>query len=92
MPVVIDSPNQQAQDDVNLPAVLQFIAKELPDDMQLIVGLETETDFPFDKEIHLDVPYSMLREDHWAEAELIVEPLLEKMYAKMTSNVEEVSK
>lgn len=92
VPVVIDSPNQQAQDDVNLPAVLQFIAKELPDDMQLIVGLETETDFPFDKEIHLDAPYSMLREDHWAEAELIVEPLLEKMYAKMTSNVEEVSK
>lgn len=92
VPVVIDSPNQQAQDDVNLPAVLQFIAKELPDDMQLIVGLETETDFPFDKEIHLDAPYSMLREDHWAEAVLIVEPLLEKMYAKMTSNVEEVSK
>ncbi|WP_443696531.1 hypothetical protein [Pseudomonas sp.] len=87
VPVVIDSPNQQAQDDVNLPAVLQFIAKELPDDMQLIVGLETETDFPFDKEIHLDVPYSMLLEDHWAEAECIIEPLLEKMYATMKSDV-----
>lgn len=92
VPVVIDSPNQQAQDDVNLPAVLQFIAKELPDDMQLIVGLETETDFPFDKEIHLDVPYSMLREDHWAEAVFVVEPLLKKMYAKMTSDVERGSK
>ncbi|RMN20153.1 hypothetical protein ALQ64_04064, partial [Pseudomonas cannabina] len=92
VPVVIDSPNQQAQDDINLPAVLQFIAKELPDDMQLIVGLETETDFPFDKEIHLDVPYSMLREDHWAQAELIVEPFLAKMYAKITSNVETAAK
>lgn len=90
VPVVIDSPNQQAQDDFNLPAVLQFIAKDLPDGMQLIVGLETETDFPFDREIHLDVKYSMLREDHWAETERIVEPLLEKMYVMMESDVAEV--
>lgn len=85
IPVVIDSPNQQAQDDINLPAVLQFIAKELPEEMQLIVGLETPTDFPFDKELHLDVKYSMLREDEWTEAKRIVEPLLEKMYSTMRS-------
>jgi hypothetical protein len=91
IPVVIDSPNQQAQDDINLPAVLQFIAKELPEDMQLIVGLETPTDFPFDREIHLDVKYSMLREDYWGEAERIIEPLLKKMYATMKSDVEESS-
>lgn len=81
VPVVIDSPNQQAQDDINLPAVLHFIAEELPNDIQLIVGLETPTDFPFDKEIHLDVKYSMLREDQWVDAESIVEPLLKEMYA-----------
>ena len=89
VPVVIDSPNQQAQDDINLPAVLHFIAKELPKDMQLIVGLETSTDFPFDREIHLDVKYSMLREDQWGEAEGIVEPLLKEMYATMRSDIEE---
>ncbi|HCF7666278.1 TPA: hypothetical protein NIK52_003781 [Pseudomonas aeruginosa] len=89
VPVVIDSPNQQAQDDINLPAVLHFIAKELPKDMQLIVGLETSTDFPFDREIHLDVKYSMLREDQWGEAEGIVEPLLKEMYATMMSDIEE---
>lgn len=89
VPVVIDSPNQQAQDDINLPAVLHFIAKELPKDMQLIVGLETSTDFPFDREIHLDVKYSMLREDQWGEAEGIVEPLLKEMYATMKSDIEE---
>ena len=50
VPVVIDSPNQQAQDDFNLPAVLSFIAKELPAGMQLIVGLETPTDISFDRE------------------------------------------
>lgn len=83
VPVVIDSPNQQAQDDLNLPAVLQFIARELPEKMQLIVGLETTTDFPFDKELHLDMKYSLLREDEWDAAERIVEPLLGKMYSTM---------
>jgi hypothetical protein len=45
----------------------------LPEDMHLIVGLETQTVFPFDQEIYLDVKYSMLREDHWDEAERIVD-------------------
>ncbi|MNR64253.1 hypothetical protein D3C85_1868360 [compost metagenome] len=48
--------------------------------MQLIVGLETPADFQFDKELHLDMTYSMLRDEQWDEAERIVEPLLEKMY------------
>lgn len=81
VPVVIDSPNQQAQDDINLPAVLHFIAKGLPEKMQLIVGLETPTDFPFDKEVHLDMKYSVLLDGEWGEVSRIVEPLLEKMYS-----------
>lgn len=85
VPVVIDSPNQQAQDDINLPAMLKFIAKELPNEMQLIVGMETPTDFSFDKETHLDMQYSVLREDEWAEAKRVVEPLLERMYSTMQS-------
>ena len=43
----------------------EAILLALPKDMHLIVGLETQTVFPFDQEIHLDVKYSMLREDHW---------------------------
>lgn len=65
----------------------EAILLALPEDMHLIVGLETQTVFPFDREIHLDVKYSMLREDHWDEAERIVEPLLEKMYATMKFDV-----
>ncbi|MHC1743957.1 MAG: hypothetical protein AB9873_13120 [Syntrophobacteraceae bacterium] len=30
IPAVIDSPNQQSQDDINLPKVLKFIAEKLP--------------------------------------------------------------
>ncbi len=83
IPVVIDSPNQQAQDDINLPAVLQFIAKDLPDDIQLIVGLETPTDFPFDSELVLERKYSLLVEEQWEETQQTVEPLLQQMYATL---------
>ncbi|MBN9626029.1 MAG: hypothetical protein ABS43_28670 [Bordetella sp. SCN 67-23] len=80
VPVVIDSPNQQAQDDFNLPAVLSFIARDLPADMQLIVGLETPTDFSFDREETLTDKYGMLTESDWEPALGLVAPLLKKMY------------
>jgi len=80
VPVVIDSPNQQAQDDFNLPAVLSFIAKDLPAGMQLIVGLETPIDLKFDLEMTLTERYSMLTEDEWELTDKLMEPLLKKMY------------
>lgn len=80
VPVVIDSPNQQAQDDFNLPAVLSFIAKDLPAGMQLIVGLETPIDLKFDHEMTLTERYSMLTEDEWELTDKLMEPLLKKMY------------
>jgi hypothetical protein len=83
IPVVIDSPNQQAQDDINLPAVLQFIAKDLPGDIQLIVGLETHTEFQFDNELVLDRKYSLLIEEQWDETQRVVEPFLQQMYAAL---------
>ncbi|WP_074924415.1 hypothetical protein [Delftia lacustris] len=85
IPVVIDSPNQQAQDDINLPAVLEFIAKDLPDDIQLIVGLETSTEFPFDYELHLERKYSVLIEEEWDITYSKVEPLLHAMYTNLFS-------
>lgn len=86
IPVVIDSPNQQAQDDFNLPAVLKFIAKDLPAGMQLIVGLETPTDFPFDHQIALTEKYRMLNEEEWEPTEKLMEPLLRKMYQTTLSH------
>lgn len=85
VPVVIDSPNQQAQDDLNLPAVLNFISSSLPEGIQLIVGLETPTDSAFDKEVRLTEKYGMLTTDDWAVTEELVEPLLKKMYAEAQS-------
>lgn len=80
IPVVIDSPNQQAQDDFNLPAVLKFIAKDLPAGMQLIVGLEMPTDFAFDREVTLTEKFGMLTEREWGPTLEMVAPLLKKMY------------
>ncbi len=80
VPVVIDSPNQQAQDDLNLPAVLKFIANDLPAGMQLIVGLETPTNFPSNHEVALTEKYRMLNEHEWEPTEKLMEPLLRRMY------------
>lgn len=84
MPIVIDSPNQQAQDDINMPNVLKFIAISLPNEMQLIVGSETDTDHIFDNKIELSVPYGLLKEGEFEEVNSTVEPLLRKMYEDIT--------
>lgn len=83
MPIVIDSPNQQGQDDINLPMVLKFIARELPADAQLIVGLESSADFQFDKEFRFETQYSLLIKNEWKSVNSFVEPLLQKMYLAM---------
>ncbi|MEK9875742.1 MAG: hypothetical protein VW684_03670 [Betaproteobacteria bacterium] len=80
VPVVVDSPNQQGQDDINLPTILKFIANELPENMQLIVGLESSSDFVFDNEIILNKQYSLLIDEEWTAVESVVEPLLQKMH------------
>jgi hypothetical protein len=86
VPVVIDSPNQQGQDDVNLPAVLKFIAQDLPPNTQLLVGLETMPDYTFDNVVELEEPYSLLRTaDEPAVRERLM-PLVEVMYRGLTEN------
>lgn len=80
VPIVIDSPNQQAQDDINMPKVLKFIANNLPTEMQLIVGSEIDTEYIFENKIELKVPYGLLEEREFEEVNSILEPLLRIMY------------
>jgi hypothetical protein len=40
IPLVIDAPNQQGQDNINLPRVLKYIAENLPSGAQVILGTE----------------------------------------------------
>lgn len=86
MPAVIDSPNQQSQDDINLPTVLKFIAQELPSDMQLIVGLEMESDYEFDNTIVLEDPYRLLLESEFPAVEQILDPMLKSMFNTLSES------
>ncbi|MET3552638.1 hypothetical protein [Burkholderia sp. 567] len=79
IPVVIDSPNQQDQDDLNLHVVLGFIAENLPAPMQLIVCVTKHSDAHLDKTIIFDKKYSMLLPEFYEEVEADIGPLYRKM-------------
>lgn len=83
VPLVVDSPNQQGQDDINLPKVIQFLSEKLPGNAQLILGSEIDTDKSFDRKIEFDAPYRLLDETFFDEADAILAPLLRSMYSTL---------
>lgn len=83
IPVVIDSPNQQDQDDLNLHVVLGFIAESLPASMQLIVCVTKHSEAQLDKTIIFDKKYSMLLPEFYEEVESDVGPLYRRMNAAL---------
>lgn len=83
VPLVVDAPQQQGQDDINLPAVVRYIANDLPSDAQVIVGIEKDLEEPFDKTTFLDKPYRLLEEEQFAEVSSCVDPLISKMYGAL---------
>lgn len=63
-PIVIDSPNQQAQDIVHLDKILNFIKGNQPKDSQMILGLEEFYDIDYECEVvELTDKYSLLDKD-----------------------------
>lgn len=85
IPMVIDAPNQQGQDHLNMPKVLKFIANDLPSNGQVIVGTEVKSEDPFDKLIEFTEPYKLLSENEFISVGLFVEPLANQMHAKIQS-------
>ena len=80
IPLVIDSPNQQGQDNFNMPKILEYLFSGLPSQAQVIVGSETETDLSFDSKVVLDEPYRILKEADFSSAQLLLDPLVERMH------------
>lgn len=80
VPLVIDAPNQQGQDHINLPKVLKFIADDLPENAQIIVGAEMESGNNFDKRIELTEQYRLLREDQFEGVSSLMQPYADTMY------------
>ncbi|MFD2677833.1 hypothetical protein [Camelimonas lactis] len=83
MPVVIDSPQQQGQDTANLPIMIEYIAKKLPDDMQIILASETTTTSSFDKVIQLDEAYHLLKVDQYDHIYRFMRPFIDAMYENL---------
>lgn len=82
VPLVVDSPNQQGQDHINLPKVISFLSGKLPREAQLILGSEIDTDHLFDRRIELTEQYKLLSESDFDEAEATLGPLVSAMYLK----------
>ncbi len=80
VPVAIDSPNQQDQDDFNLSVVLDFIAEQLPANMQLIVGLGKDSGHEYNRTILLDKPYSLMESSIYEEIKKFVDPLTKALF------------
>lgn len=83
IPLVVDAPQQQGQDDINLPAVVRYIANDLPTNAQIIVGIEKDLEESFDKKILLNAPYRLLEEAQYSDVSGYIEPLAAQMYAAL---------
>jgi hypothetical protein len=79
-PIVIDSPNQQAQDKTNLTAILGFIRDNQPAGSQIILGLEDDLglNIPGHK-VELDSKYHLLKPEQYRETADLVLPMLASM-------------
>lgn len=72
-PIIIDSPKQQDQDEVNVKAIVDFIDRNKPAKSQLIIGYVDDDVFTFG----LNDKYSLLQQDEFDEVNSEMKPLLE---------------
>ena len=79
-PIVVDSPNQQAQDASNLERVLSYVSNQLPGNGQVILGSELDVDGNFDTRIALTTPYQVLADEEYDSAMAQLQDVLELMY------------
>lgn len=79
IPLVIDCPNQQGQDAKNLPAIVSFLATQLPKQAQVIVTFEGEVADKFDRKIELLEPHRLLQENEFDLVSHDLDGLLTKM-------------
>ncbi len=63
-PIVVDSPNQQAQDKENLERILKFILNRTPTDQQLILTVEEDPGLTINgNKVTLEKPFGLLSSD-----------------------------
>jgi hypothetical protein len=78
-PIVIDAPNQQGQDNLSIPRILNFIKDHKPSDYQLILGTEDIGNVKMPgRLIKLKNKYSLLEKDEYETVLEEMKPYLDK--------------
>lgn len=81
-PIVIDSPNQQAQDPTNLAVMLKFIRDRMPKSAQVVLGLEDVYDIDFPGAVvQLTQKNRLLTDDDYESVMGEIAPLKAKVLA-----------
>jgi len=80
-PLVIDSPHQKAQDEINRPIVTEFIFRNRVPGQQLIVGIEEDLPASIklgnnDSATRLTEKFNLLREEDYLSAYICIQPLV----------------
>ncbi|WP_149311232.1 hypothetical protein [Methylobacterium sp. P1-11] len=79
-PFVVDSPNQQDQDEDNLKVMVKEIIRGRPDNCQLILGSVSLFNVAFDgKVVEFSNKNKVLRPEQYEEVGKFIEPLIMKM-------------
>src|SRR6185312_2408193 len=80
-PIIIDSPKQQAQDEIHMDKILKFIDENQPEDSQLILGIEElhGVDFKCDV-VELKEEKSLLQKDEYKEVSEELDYFQNKMW------------
>ncbi|MCQ9635164.1 hypothetical protein MP477_09390 [Chryseobacterium sp. WG23] len=81
-PIVVDSPNQQEQDEENRKAIMNFIYNNQPEESQIILGVVDDIDTElFDGDIIKleDDKYSLLKKEYFQDVNNEILPIIEKI-------------
>lgn len=79
-PIVIDSPNQQDQDEVNWARIRNFIKDRTPEMGQLILGLVDDGETQFGGNVYeFDKKYHVLRDEQFEDCAKLIRPLQDAM-------------
>ncbi|MES0881086.1 hypothetical protein [Roseibium sp. SCP14] len=83
-PVVIDAPNQQGQDKVHLPQMVEFIFDHAPDNSQTIVAIEDASELNIEGVIianYGEAKRQVLRQKEFDRVQAFFDPFLQKILA-----------
>jgi hypothetical protein len=63
--------------------MIGYIAKQMPDGAQIILGIETPTEETFDQTIVLNEPYHLLNGEDFEEVDKLLQPYVDAMYLNL---------